>query len=82
MYLVEIASSCYAREISGPPHHAPKFLSSSCAEILAHGVMLDAVPKFRCNPSVTGHVEGNMDFFQSGSAAFHQAGYQHNCQLS
>ena len=35
-----------------PPHHAPKFCSSSRAEISAPGVTLDAAPKFRHNLSI------------------------------
>ena len=44
-------------------HHAPKFLSSLCAKILAHSVMLDAVMKFQRNLPIMLDVDGKMDFF-------------------
>ena len=32
-----------------------------------HGIMLDTVPKFWCNPAfMSSIINGNMDFFQSG----------------
>ena len=34
-------------------HHVPKYLSSLCAEILVHGVTLDAAPKFWYNLPIT-----------------------------
>ena len=43
MDLVGITSGCYV----------PKFLSSPCARILAHSIVLDDAPKFWHNPPVT-----------------------------
>ena len=52
-------------------HHASKFLYLTCVEISAHGIKLDAAPKFGCNPPVTlSMMMVTWFFFQSGAQIY------------